>query len=151
MKKLVIILFMASSVLYGQSYHLNVNLNNGKTVSIAVTDIQKLLFTNLTEINDTANQQPVQTFQLLNNYPNPFNPTTTIEYQIPENSTVTVSVFDINGKLVKNLVKAEQNAGLHQIAWDGTNQNGIKVASGIYIYLVKAGNLSSSKTMILLK
>ncbi len=91
-------------------------------------------------------------YQLYQNFPNPFNPETNIYFTLKENSIVTLEIYDILGRRVKSLISNEQmNAGLQNIKWNGADQSGNKVASGIYIYRIKANNFSSSKKMMLIK
>lgn len=85
-------------------------------------------------------------FELKQNYPNPFNPSTTIEYTIPENSRLSLKVYDILGKEVATLVDKEQNSGTYIVIWDAKS-----VSSGIYFYRITAGNYSDTKMMILKK
>jgi hypothetical protein len=90
-------------------------------------------------------------YNLFQNYPNPFNPATTISYSLPKTSNVTLKVYDLLGREVKTLVSTEQNRGLHRVQWNGENNFGSKVASGIYLYRIEAGNFNVTKKMILLK
>ena len=90
-------------------------------------------------------------FYVYQNYPNPFNPSTTIRYSIPESEYVVISIYDINGNLISTLLNSRQNAGTHEILWDGKNNSGMKVVSGVYLYKVQAGNSSKISKMILLK
>ena len=91
-------------------------------------------------------------FTLYNAYPNPFNPSTTIDFEVPYSMNVVLNVYDISGKLVKTLVNDIKNTGKHSVVWDGTNQNGNGVSNGMYIYkLISSENLSVSNKMILLK
>jgi hypothetical protein len=91
-------------------------------------------------------------FDLGQNYPNPFNPCTIIEYQLPKASTVSIKIYNILGKLVKELINRNIQAGYHKIDWDGTDQNGRFAAQGIYFYIMKvSGGFRDSKKMILLK
>ena len=92
-----------------------------------------------------------ETYSLHQNYPNPFNPSTRIEYSISLESFVDLSVFDISGNFVKALVNSNQLTGMHSIQWDGTNEMGNKVPSGIYFIKIKTGDFSESRKMILLK
>jgi len=85
-------------------------------------------------------------FTLEQNYPNPFNPATTIEFSIPEQSKVTLKIFDVLGREVATLVNEQKNAGNYQVNFDASN-----LASGLYIYTIKAGNFTSSRKMMLLK
>ena len=81
------------------------------------------------------------------NYPNPFNPTTTIEFSINKGSNVSLSIYDINGRLVTNLIKSTYfESGSYKIRFDAS-----KLASGTYIYLLKNGTQELSKKMTLLK
>ena len=90
-------------------------------------------------------------FEVFQNYPNPFNPTTTISYAIPTGSFVSLKIYDILGREVRTLVNTEQKPGVYNTVWNGDNNFGNKVASGIYIYRVVAGNKIQSKKMILMK
>ena len=90
-------------------------------------------------------------FSLDQNYPNPFNPTTTIKYGLKEASDVELTVYNMLGQKVRTLVSAQQNAGYQSIQWDGRNDNGSKVASGIYIYKLSANDFVSSRKLILMK
>ncbi len=92
------------------------------------------------------NYAGVSKFELVGNYPNPFNPSTTIEYTIPEKSKVVVSIIDITGKVIGTIVNQEQQAGRYKVNFDASN-----FASGIYFYRITAGNFSSAKKMILLR
>ncbi|MEO8514343.1 MAG: T9SS type A sorting domain-containing protein, partial [Ignavibacteria bacterium] len=85
-------------------------------------------------------------FKLYNNYPNPFNPSTMIKYDVPQNSFVKLSVYDILGKLVTNLVNRDMSAGRYEIVWDAKNY-----ASGTYIYKLETSNFSDVKKMMLIK
>ena len=90
-------------------------------------------------------------YALQQNYPNPFNPATTIEYQIPVTGQVTLEVYNILGARMATLVNDIQEAGFYQVVWDGRNENHNLVATGIYLYRVKAGEFSSVKKMLLVK
>jgi len=100
--------------------------------------------------NDEINQLP-QTFNLYNNYPNPFNPVTTLRYDIPENSHVTITIYDMLGRQVKTLINQTQDAGYKSLIWDATNDYGKPVSAGIYLYQIQAGEYISTKKMVLLK
>ncbi|RMF59279.1 MAG: T9SS C-terminal target domain-containing protein [Calditrichaeota bacterium] len=90
-------------------------------------------------------------FELMQNYPNPFNPETTIQYRLPAAQTVTLSVYNIMGQRVVNLVDGLQPAGVYRVTWDGKNQFGRSVPSGVYFYKIKAGTFEARKKMLLLK
>jgi hypothetical protein len=88
---------------------------------------------------------------LSQNYPNPFNPTTTISYQLPVAEKVTLRVFDMLGREVKTLVNGDVQAGTHTAVWNGTNNSGIQVASGVYVYKLQAGKMQLNKKMTLMR
>ena len=88
---------------------------------------------------------------LQQNFPNPFNPSTTIEYSMPNADNVSIEIYDITGKLVKTLISQRQAAGEHSIVWDGSNNAGSTVSSGTYFYLLKYNNSQDVRKMILLK
>jgi M6 family metalloprotease-like protein len=92
-----------------------------------------------------------RTISLFNNFPNPFNPTTNISYNLISNDKVTVTIHDMLGKLVKVLIDKNQNAGFNSINWNGTNVKNELVAGGVYIYTIESGNSVFSKKMVLLK
>jgi uncharacterized protein (TIGR02145 family) len=85
-------------------------------------------------------------FELSQNFPNPFNPSTTISYKVPENILVTIKLYDVLGKEVSTLINEEQSAGIHTV-----NLNGTGLSSGVYYYQMKAGNFSDSKKINLVK
>ncbi len=90
-------------------------------------------------------------FVLLQNYPNPFNPSTTIEYQLPVSSHVTLEVFNVIGQRITTLVDELQTAGAWTVRWSGLDAHSNPVATGLYLYRLKAGNTVLSKKMILMK
>lgn len=90
-------------------------------------------------------------FAVSQNYPNPFNPTTTIKYSLPEASVVSIKIYNMLGQLISVLVNEERSAGTFHAVWKGTNDFGMRVASGVYIYRVKAGDNVAVKKMMLLK
>jgi len=100
--------------------------------------------------NDASVDLPV-TAALFENYPNPFNPSTTIRYALSEDAHVLLRVYNMLGQIVKTLVDENQLAGYQQIVWNGSNDFGQNVASGMYYYRVTAGNLTATKRMLLLK
>ena len=90
-------------------------------------------------------------YRLSQSRPNPFNPNTTIEYDIPHTEQVILRIYDTLGREVRTLVNARQPAGFHQVVWDGRNQQGRMVGSGVYLYTLTAGTFNQSKRMTLLK
>ena len=90
-------------------------------------------------------------FQLFDNYPNPFNPKTKISYIIPSDQLVELKIIDMLGREVNRLVFEQQEQGRYQIEWDGKDQRGNLVASGIYLYQLKAGNYVNTRKLLFLK
>jgi len=90
-------------------------------------------------------------FSLLQNFPNPFNPVTTLRYDLPEDSQVSIMIYDIMGRKVKTLVNKSQNAGFKATIWDATNDLGQPVSAGIYLYKIQAGEFVQTRKMVLLK
>jgi len=88
---------------------------------------------------------------LQGNYPNPFNPETTIRYQLAQNENVKLQIFNIKGQLVRSLVNASQNAGFYTVLWNGTDVNGSSCSSGIYFYRLETNTAKQVKRMLLLK
>lgn len=90
-------------------------------------------------------------FCLSQNYPNPFNPSTVIEYSIPRRSQVEITLYNLLGQKVKTLVDKVEPAGNYSAYWNGTDYSGKPVASGVYLYRLKAGDFVETRKMILLK
>jgi photosystem II stability/assembly factor-like uncharacterized protein len=91
-------------------------------------------------------------FTLEQNYPNPFNPLTTIAYSVTKPAAVTLKIYNVHGREVRTLLASKpENAGRNQIIWDGRDDQGVKVASGIYVYRLEAGGFVQSKSMVLAK
>ena len=90
-------------------------------------------------------------FKLEQNYPNPFNPETEIRYQLPNPSEVSLSIYNLMGQEIKTLINSYHSAGFYSVKWDGTNNQGMKVASGIYIYIMRAGNFVDVKKLIFIQ
>jgi len=102
--------------------------------------------------DDTEHGSPLpESVELLGNYPNPFNPETRISYRLSEARHVTLQVFDIKGRLISELVNGEQAAGPQNIFWNGKTSEGKRVASGIYLYRLVAGDFSQTNKMLLVK
>ncbi len=100
----------------------------------------------------SINNDEIPVFAVLgNNYPNPFNPETTINYEIKEAGIVCIEVFNIKGQIVKTLVNEYLTADNYSIVWNGTNANNESVSSGVYFYKMKSGTYISAKKMILMK
>jgi hypothetical protein len=101
-----------------------------------------------------ANEDPIPTVNVtaLNGcYPNPFNPTTTISYSVKATTPVSVEIYNTKGQKVRTLVNETKAQGNYNITWNGTDDHGTKVTSGVYFFKMNAGKFTSSKKMILMK
>ena len=103
---------------------------------------------------ENANPELPEVFSLSPNYPNPFNPATTIKFQLPEkNGTATVRtvlrVYDILGRLVRTIVDEDMSPGFYTKQWDGLNDKGVGISSGVYFYSIMAGDFRQTKKMLL--
>jgi len=90
-------------------------------------------------------------FGLAQNYPNPFNPETTIEYQVPQTAPVRMMVYNILGQQIRTLIDEVRDAGQHRVIWDGRDDAGRPVASGVYFCQMTAGSYRQTRKMTLLK
>ncbi|MCF7740490.1 MAG: T9SS type A sorting domain-containing protein, partial [Candidatus Marinimicrobia bacterium] len=95
------------------------------------------VITNVEEENDVA---VANEFKLEQNYPNPFNPTTHINFQLPKHTNVTLTIYNILGQKIKTLVDKNMTSGVHSAIWNGTNEYGVSVSSGVYIYRLKTAD-----------
>jgi flagellar hook assembly protein FlgD len=87
----------------------------------------------------------------VSNYPNPFNPRTTVSYTVPARGHVTVAIYDARGARVATLVNEDRDAGAYRVDWDGRADNGATVSSGVYFARIEQAGATRSKKMVLLK
>jgi len=106
--------------------------------------------TNCEQVSIIDETLPVA-YNLYNAYPNPFNPVTTLRYDIPKYAFVNITIYDMMGRVVNNLVSSQQNAGYKSIQWNATNDKGVPVSAGLYLYTIQAGKFRQTKKMVLLK
>lgn len=90
-------------------------------------------------------------FQLFHNYPNPFNPKTVIRYDLPRTADVKITIYNSLGREVKTLVDEEQSAGAHTVIWDGLNDDGARVVSGVYFFRLRAGDYVKTRKMVVVR
>lgn len=134
----------------GNIAEISLNLKDKET-HFTVTGTAELNANYSTELGNLTVKQIPNQFELSQNYPNPFNPTTTIKYQLAQNSKVTLEIYDMLGQRIKTLVNDVQDAGYYSVSWDGSNNFGQQVSSGIYIYRLQAGSFVKTLKMNLLK
>jgi len=103
-----------------------------------------------TSVQQVKSAKPL-VYALNQNFPNPFNPSTVINFSIANRGLVRLEVFDILGKLVTTLANQDMAAGEYRVVWEGTDANGAKVSSGIYFYRIQAGSFNSVRKMLLIK
>ncbi|MHB2156178.1 golvesin C-terminal-like domain-containing protein [Calditrichota bacterium GD2] len=129
-------------------------IDSGKSTQGAVLRadaVKFLLIREVTDIADETDEQIPETYRLSQNFPNPFNASTTIRFNLPQRERVQLNVYNLLGKHIKTLLDGEAPAGVHRIIWDGRNESGQTVSSGIYYYSLRTPNFTQMKKMILLK
>ncbi len=132
-----------------QSDILLINLKNGKTDSIQVTQIQKMKFENITAVEEQLT--PSNRLALKGNYPNPFGEQTNIEFEIENTGSVEIIIFDNNGKQIQTLKCDNCQSGKNTLQWNCLDKNNNRVQSGMYNYEVRFGKEVQSQKMILVK
>jgi len=106
---------------------------------------------NPTSINDGDDNNIPKEFYLSQNYPNPFNPETTIEYQLPISCHVVITIYNTIGQEIKTLLDSDQQVDYHQINWNGKDNSGQPVGTGIYLCLMQANNFSAVRKLLLIR
>jgi len=122
------------------------NLYPGATVF--TTPLQSFTL-NVTSVEDEV--QAPESFSLGQNYPNPFNPTTIIEYELPRDSQVVLQIYNLLGQGIRILLNNSKPTGMHSVVWDGKNDLGQIVSSGVYIYRIQVGSFTQTRKMIFLQ
>ncbi len=115
------------------------------------TDFTDIQWDLVSDVADNENPGVVKEFNLGQNFPNPFNPSTTIEYSLPENAQVTLTIYNILGQKVSTLIDRSIAAGTYRVIWNGTNEAGVPVAGGLYIYRLQTDKATITRKMILMK
>ncbi len=134
--------FVDSSIAPGHSYYYRLKII--KEDSVLIESYPIMLHAVLTSVSE-ANNSPYH-FELLNNYPNPFNPSTEIKFSLAHEVRITLKVYNILGQVVQELINRQMAAGLHSVKFNGSN-----LPSGVYVYKLDAGNFSAVNKMLLLK
>ena len=117
-----------------------------------LTSEEEAAFRALIYKESSANTLP-KSFSLSQNHPNPFNPTTTINYTVPEGRDVhvTLKVYDLRGRGISTLVDEDKESGTYNVYWNGLDYLGNSVSSGVYFYRISAGDFVQTRKMVLLK
>lgn len=155
---------VAGSVLEPGDHRLANLLVSGDTLNATVTpaneinglsldgyEVRIYEFAVVTGVDSRDGASPDTGLLLEQNYPNPFNPTTTITYALDESTDVSLRIYDAAGTLVRTLVDGRREARHHRVEWDGHDQEGNSVASGVYFYRLEGGGEALTKKMVLLK
>ena len=119
------------------------NDNDEEEVTVQLTGIA-------VELSVDGHQIPDK-FTLHQNHPNPFNPVTTLRYDLPEDTMVNITIYDMMGRVVRTMVNTQQNTGFKSVRWNATNDVGSSVSAGLYLYKIQAGDFRQTKKMVLLK
>ncbi len=131
------------------------NTINDKTARKIARDINqaKILDAGVIPIEtpDIMYSELPKVFDLSQNYPNPFNPSTTIQFKVPDAVDVRLRVYDVGGRLVRTLVDEQKKPNVYKVVWDGHDNNGSRVASGVYFYKLEAGAFVKTRKMVILK
>ncbi len=151
MKKIFLILLslMFISLLVAET--MMIHLTSGETIDFVTSEIQEITFdpnVSVEEMVEFISQIPIR---FLKNYPNPFNPTTTISFEINQCGKTKVEIFNVKGQKVKTLLNEELDVGVHNIVWKGIDEHNKKVANGVYFYKVKVNKEEKINKMIMLK
>jgi hypothetical protein len=160
-------LFDETGILYGVigleseiNDFISIDISNGSGTVLGSTGMKNILGLAFEEtgVSSIEEERPITPagFSLSQNYPNPFNPETSIEFNLPINSNVTITVYNLLGQIVRTLVDNDFSSGYHSAIWNGIDETGKGVSSGIYFYKMKANGMngqeySNIKKMILLK
>ena len=146
---LILLLFMFISLLFTET--MIIHLVNGETDEFELAVVDSITFdpgTSVEEMVEFISQIPIR---FLKNYPNPFNPTTTISFEIAQSGKTKVEVFNVKGQKVKTLLNKELDIGVHSFVWSGLDEQNRKVVSGMYFYRVKVNEEEKINKMIMLK
>ena len=123
----------------------------GESVSYAIAEVEKIVFENLS-VKDWERLEPVlKRFRLQGNYPNPFNPTTTIRYELAQPGAVELRIFDVQGRELATLVNQPQSPGAYQVFWNGETSSGSKASAGTYFYSLRLNGSEETRSLLLLK
>lgn len=128
-----------------------IDLNSGETLEIDTAEIMEITFSpdvSVEEMVEIINQIPIK---FMKNTPNPFNPNTTISYELSRQGRTTIDIYNAKGQKVRTLLSKMMEQGNHQVVWDGLDDNGKRAASGVFFYKISLDDEQLMKKMILLK
>ena len=119
-------------------------------VALTEDEVHQIYTQSLSSVKNQSGEKPTN-FTMSKNYPNPFNPETQIDYQIPKTSSVNISVYNISGQLITTLVNEVKSPGNYSVRWNARDQNGLQVSSGIYLARMVSNNYAATSKLVLLK
>jgi hypothetical protein len=134
------------SFMYVREAEVTVPLMRNQVVRDIIAWMENDTNSNITEVEKLPKAN-----SLKQNFPNPFNPTTTIKFGLRSKSNVSIKIYDVAGRLVKTLVNETRDAGRYEVTWDGTNNHNSTVASGVYFYKMNTNEFEQTKKMVLLR
>ena len=105
----------------------------------------------ITAVVEVRDESLPQSFALSQNYPNPFNPETTIRFDLPRSEEINLAVYNLTGQKVVTLVHGLREAGTYTLRWDGRNDEGRELGSGVYLYRLTAGDRAATRKVLLLR
>ena len=150
MRKLffILLIVLMTSLILAET--MTIHFNNGETVEFDTSEINEITFGNVSvdEMVEFISQIPIK---FLKNYPNPFNPTTKIAFEIGESGKTKVEVFNVKGQKIKTLLNEKMEIGKHSVMWNGNDSNNKRVSSGMYFYKVSVNGSQKTNKMIMLK
>ncbi len=121
------------------------------SIGYVTSDIEQITFSDDVSVEEMAEFVSQIPIRFLKNYPNPFNPSTTISFEVAEGGKGTVEIYNTKGQRIKTLINQMLQPGTHHIEWDGTNNSSQKVSSGVYFYRVTVEDSQKLNKMIMLK
>lgn len=151
MKKVLILVLFLTSILLLRAETMTVYTTSGSQ-TFEVSDIYQITFEGPNGVDDDLiefiSKVPIK---FLTNFPNPFNPVTTISFELNQKGKTLVEIFNVKGQKVKTLLNEQLDIGIHSLVWRGLDKQNQKVASGIYFYRVKVNNEEKINKMIMMK
>jgi len=151
MRKFTIAFFFILMTLLLFADSMTINLNNGETVEVNLTDIEEITFGQQVSVEEMVEIVSKIPIKFIKNYPNPFNPTTTIMFDLGESGKTQLDIYNVKGQKVKTLLNKEMEDGSHSIVWNGKNSDDKKVSSGMYFYKISVNGTYKTKKMLMLK
>jgi len=132
-------------------FRLASNEDSNVADGIYIDDVYIFADTVLTSVEKETGSALPKEYSLAQNYPNPFNPVTTIHYELPKDDHVAIEIYNILGTRIATLVDIAHKAGRYELVWNGRNDSGAQVSSGVYFYKLKTRSFTDVKKMILIK